>query len=574
MTAPLTYLKVLFLFSASTLLIACHSSSSNDSPTPEINTFHIYTSGQKFYSFNEQNENAGISTKRGEFDEGANKFLELNTDEDKQGFEYAIYVLKNSIYLFNYNKDANGETIKLADISSNQTICGLIPHKTASAASFSDKAKSNRSTLDLPIVTIEYQQDDKSCDPEFNRRDTLTFNSVIKDSNKTSEIKKTQGKAENVLGGLIINYNANATLLTNNDIETYDETGFLGQDLSGNELVFNYTSKSNTSQWETSYYTSTGIQTIHQASSNHVVVRNDEKVYVLNTAELFDINKENDSIPVQDKLDRLFSKETEIFDSNYPITFNQNQNEDTFLLKHDNSLFYYSSPKFTKIPANETLAAQNATKIEFDLTRNNTALVIQETNNIQTLLAISTASGQSTTIISANKIEFNIIDDEFYVNTLESQAGAGWQAHLFKRLNSTYTSKSYTDSRFIFASDLRSKNNTIYLLSSDNESSEAILIKPSLYLFDPAQANGRGKGQASDKTFVDFSFGEFNTDISNIISSRIVNDIYGVIKLNGINGDSGVGQSVEELYYFNPSQSVANPSISEQSLKLMLRKVL
>jgi hypothetical protein len=574
MTAPLNYLKVIILLIANTLIIACHSDGSNNAETPEINTFNIYTHEQIIYSFDEVNS---VSTKRGQFDSGENQFFELNTDESKQGYEYAVYVFENSIFLLNYDKATNVEITKLTEISSSQIICRIIPHKTSSKASFQDNSSSNRSTLNLPIITIEYQKTDQSCDPELNSRDTLDFNSIIDNSSDISGIIKTSGKSENVLGGLITNYAASSAVA---DIESNSQnnSGFLGQDLAGNKIAFNYTSKSVNDLWETSFYPTTGAQVIHQASNEHVVVQNDNELFVLNSEGLFTINKESSSIPVQDQIDSLFrfSSSSLTLDNSSSISFNQRQNKNTFLIKHENTLHYYQAPKFTQIPSNETQSAQNATKVEFDLTSDNTALVIQEANNIQTLLAISTVSGQSTTILSATKIEFYIIGSEIYANTLELKAGAGWQAHWFKRINTVYTPQTYNNSRFIFAKDLRSKRNSIYLLSSDSGLSEEQMNKPSLYLFDSSQNNGRKKGLTSSNTSVDFSFGQLNTDVLDISSSIIINDLYGKIILRGINqdSDSGAGRSVEEHYYFDPSQSIANPTIKEQSLLLMIRKML
>lgn len=571
MTAPLTYLKVFFLLSASILLIACHSSSSNNSPTPDINTLHIYTSGQTIYSFN---EDTGISTKRGQFDSGDNKFLELNTDEEKQGYEYAVYVFENVIYLLNYDKASNAQTITLAKINSNQKICGLIPHKTSSKASFNDGTASNRSTLDLASLTIEYQKNNQDCNRELNVRDTLDFNAVVKDPGNITGVLRTLGRSENVLGSLVIDYSAPIKRLEN-AVQLHDQTGFLGQDIDGNKIVFNYTTDAKSDQWETGFYPSSGVQTIHQVSNNQVVVRKDDLVYILSTKELFKINNEsNSTTPIQEKLDKLFdidSLKGHNLDTNYPISFNQHQNINSFLLKYDNSLFYYSPDKFTQIPINETQSAQNAIKTKFDLTRDNTVLVIQEANNLQTLLAISTLSGQSETIISASKIEFYIIENEFYVNTYESQSGSGWQAHWFKKSNNTYTARTYDYGRFIFANDLREKRNSIFLLSSNDTSSGARLNKPSLYIFDKNEINGRKKGRNKDNAIVDFSFGSLNTNVSDVVSSFITNDIYGRITLKGINEDTGAGQSVEEYYYFNPTQSV---SMNDDHLLLMSRKAL
>lgn len=570
MTALLTYLRILPLIFSGFLLIACHSSSSDPVSIPDINTFHIYTKVQTIYSFNEE---TGISTKRGEFDSGEQQFIELNLDEEKQGFEYAVYVYENSIYLLDYDKAKNAKTTKLATIASDRVVCRLIPQTGSSKFAFSDRSKSNRSELNLPIVFIEYQQPGYDCDPETNLRDELNFSSAVADPQKLTDIKKTLGNTEKVLGSIVVDYSSAAKEVENN-LSRYDETGFLGHDLHGNRLVFNYSSNQETNQWEMSFYSSTGIQTIHQASSNHVLVQQDDDVYVVNAKALLNINKDVASTPVQEKIDILFEMPTYNFDSSFALEFNKSQNKDSFLVKHNNTLYFYSSPNFVQIPTNETIASQSATKLKFDLTSDNTALVIQESNNIQTLIAISASTGQSTTIISASKIDFTILGNEFFVNTFETESSSGWQAHWFTRINNSYIKKTYEQSRFIFSEDLREANNALYLLSSDDYSSNQVLKAPNLFIFDKTQTNGRKKGKTSANSYVDFNLGKLSTDVSDILSSKTINDIYATILLRGVNGDSGLGQAVEERYYFNPSQEKADPSFSEQSLTLMTRTAL
>lgn len=581
MTAPLTYLKALFLFSASILLIACHSSSSNKAPIPDINTFHIFTEGQSFYSFNEE---TGLSTKRGEFDAGDNKFLELNLDDNKQGYEYAVYVFENTIYLFNYDKAVNGETIKLAELSEDETICGLVARKTASNTSYTDKIISNRSAIDLPIISIEYLNPDLSntCNISENRRDDLNFASVIEYSWQTSKIIKSSGKSEDVDGALVIDFSATGSSAIINTNNKKGSTGFLGLDFYSEKLVFKYsivTKKIDSFEtlnddWNKEFNATPDIKVIRQVSSNHTLVQNDKDIFILDTPNLFQINKADSYIPIQNQIDALFSEPTKTFQTNTPIYSNNRQNTNTFVIKHENSLYYFESEKFIRIPSNETQSSQNAAKLKFDLTEDNTVVVIQEANDIQTLLAISTKSGQSTTILSASKIELYILENELYVNTLEFEAGSGWQAHWFKKLNGQYTPKTYQNSRFIFANNHNEKRNSIYLLSSNDAISSSSMIKPSLYKFDSSQLNGRKKGKDENNSIVDFSFGQLNTNVSDIIYSEVVNDIYGRIVLTGTNEDTGVGRAVEEQYYFDPSETQVAPSINEQSLLFMSRKTL
>lgn len=570
MTAPLPFFKIPLLLLACSFIIACHSDGNKKKETPEINTFNIFTFENSIYSFNEE---TGSSTKRGEFDEGEAQFIELNTDEDKQGYEFAVYVLDNKIFLLNYDKSAERRTIELLEIDPSQTICGLISQKTASVQSFLDDTASNRSELDLPIISIEYQQSGLDCDSNTNSRDMLDFSSVIEDPENTRDIIRSSGQSAHILGGLIIDYTSVSSVTQN---AVAGSSGFLGQDLSGNRLVFNYKIKDVEDQWSSSFMPSTGSQFIKQVSNDQVLVQNDEELYVLNTKTLFEVNKsDNNSTPIQEQIDAMFDMPLISLSNATAISTNERTNTQSFVVKHENTLYLYLSDleKLTQIPSNETPASQNADKIAFDLLPNDTVLLLQEANNVQTLVAISPDSGASTTILTASKVEFYIIDDKFYVNTLELEAGAGWQAHRFVQLNNNFTFKTYDNSRFIFTTNLQEERDDLYLLSSDEAPAE-VMIKPSLYKFDSGETNGRRKGKDKNKNTVDFSYGSLNTNVSDVHASIVVNDEYGRITLQGINEDTGVGRAVIEQYYFDPSQEEAASDLDEQSLRLMSRFML
>jgi hypothetical protein len=571
MTAPLTLLRTLLVCLATALLIACESDSSNTADIPEINSFHIYTADQTIYSFNEETR---ISNKRGEFDSGDNQFVELDTDESKPGFDYAVYAFEKGIFLLDYDKSQNGKITKLTQYATDKLICGIIPTKTASRQSFTDGKASNRSTLDLPVLTIELAEDNLNCDPLFNLRDELDFSEIIDSDTSTSKIRKTAGSAQSVLGGLVINYasGGSAIVNTDQDLSKKGSIGFMGYDLNGSQLIFNYSVDGVKDSWSTAMFSDPGIiPFIQQVSNQHLLVQNNTDLFVVNAATLFEINAETSDIPVQSRIDKLFEvriNKDPLSDTS-SVTSNRSQNPDTFLVKHNNTLLFYKDGNFAEIPTNQI---QNETKIDFDLTSDNKALVIQENpDSSQTLLFISTISGESTTLLTAEKIELQVIENEFYINTLELEAGAGWQAHWFK---TPTTVSTYENSRFIFAQDMREISNTLLLLSSDDALSSEQMIKPGLYKFDKTQRNGRKKGVDENKTQVDFSFGKLNTDVENIELSTIINDKYGKIIITGINDDTGVGRAAREQYYFDPSQELSSQDPEKQSLRLMNRELL
>ncbi len=569
MIAPLTFLRTFIVCLATALLIGCDSGGSSKKTTPEINSFNIYTADQIIYSYNEDTR---LSTKRGEFDAGDQQFVELNTDEQKQGFEYAVYAYNNGIYLLDYDKDNNAKVHKLTQYASSKVICRIVPAKKTSRAAYVDGKASNRSTLDDTYVTIEIQATGESCDPAYNLRDKLDFYPLIDDDTNTRDTLKTAGASEMVLGGVVTNYSSGGSSLVFNDDENKQRgsTGFIGYDLTGNKIVFNYRVDENKDKWSTGLVSVPGLVPFSkQVSSTQVLVQNAEDLYVLNADNMFTINTAETDVPVQAKIDNLFSAVFETLPDTTTVETNRSQNDNTFLIKQNNSLYYFEGESFTAIPVNQI---QDETKLDFDLTSNNLALVVQENpDSSQTLIAISTDSGEASTILTAEKVELQVIGSEFYINTLNLESNSGWQAHWFKTQNSPVT---YSQSRFVFAEDLRSTTNTLLLLSSDEASVNDMLIKPALYIFDKTQASGRKKGLNKDKERVDFSLGKLNTDVATIQASVIINDKFGRILLTGVYDDGDAGRAVEEHYFFDPTKSTSSQNLEKQSLKLMARKVL
>ena len=573
MTAPLTILRTFFVCAATTLLIACDSGGSSSSEVPEINSFNIYATNQTIFSFNEETR---ISTKRAEFDDGENQFVELDTDEDKQGYDYAIYAFEMGLYLLDYDKANRGKITKLTQYAENKKICNMIPFKTASRDGFKDGRHSNRSTQDLPIITIELTETADNCELSKIQRDKLDFSQIIDDDAFKNEIKLTAGTTESALGGLVIDYASAGDINSKTDIAITEigNVGILGSNKNGTQLSFNYRVEKDNDSW--SYLLESEEDTtpfIKQSSTNHVVVQNQKEVYVLNADDLFTINSEDSGNPVQSRINDLFKTPVKNdLAQNSAIETNRSQYSDTFLIRQENSLFFFEDGNFREIPNNPI---QNGTIIDFDLTNDDLALVILEnTDNTQTLLVISTLSGESTTLLTAEQIELHVIDNEFYINTLELIAGSGWEAHWF-RTPTSFT--SYSNSRFLFAKDMSEMHSTILILSSDTEMPVADMINPAIYVFDKSRSNGRKTGVekvGNDTIQVDFSYGMINTNVSEIEHISIINDKYGKLVLTGINEESGAGRIVREQYYFDPSEIYSSQDPEDQSLRLMNREAL
>ena len=572
MTAPLTLLRTFFVCAATTLLIACDSGGSSSSEIPEINSFKIYTANQTIYSFNESTR---ISTRRADFDSGDNQFIELDTDESKPGYDYAVYAFENGIYLLDYDKANSGKITKLTQYAENKKICNIIANKTASSDGFKDGKHSNRSTLDLPIITLEIVEESEDCSPLIAARDKLDFSKINESNAFNNPITKTAGSSDAVLGGLVIDYGSGSSIISNEEVEITKKgnVGFLGFNLPGSLLKFDYRVKDERDNWSANLVADPDTYPFSkQSSTDQVVVQNNESVYVLNADSLFTINSDASNIPIQSRIDALFQAPIYVLPEISTIETNRSQNTSTFLIRQHNNLYYFENGNFKPIPNNPI---QNGTIVDFDLTKNNQALVVLENpDTSHTLLVISTQSGESTTLLTADKVELQVIDNEFYINTLVLEPGSGWQAHWF-RTPTSFT--SYNDSRFLFANDKREMQNTLLILCSDSGLPAADMINPAIYIFDKSRSNGRKPGIekiGNTNVQVDFSYGQLNTDVSEIELISIINDRYGRLIITGINKETGAGQAVREHYYFDPSESLSSQDPDEQSLRLMHREIL
>jgi len=574
MRPSLPTLRLLLGSLATLCLVAC---TAENSPTPasdEINTLNIYFDNNQIYSFN---DDTGISTQHASYDElipEADKaeyvnVIELNTDDDKQGFELAAYIYKNSLYILDYDKDKGAKRTELASVDGK--ICGIFPQLMPSSAAYDDQISSNRSTMHQASIVIAIKRDESEsmCTTKEDNFDLVDFSNLLDDDtrNDSSEnVIRTAIKAESFLGALVTDFTSSR--------ETPRVFGFLGYSIEDQKVAFSHNRNESVQTWSTPLTYTDTPPTAWTASKNHTLVQQDEKLFVINTTNLFAADETTDSTngPIQNRIDDLFSEHTHLLDSSSEISINPTQNTNSFIINSDNALQLFANGEFSPIPTNEETPKKADLKSTVDLTSDGSVVVIRDIEaEKQSLSTISTASHQQTTqLIEAKKIELSIQDSEFFVNTLNLNGEPGWQAHWFRKVNDNYVHTSYPNSRLIFINDAREKNDTILILASESAIAEDPLNTPSIYKFNKNEDNGRQKAKNSGNQLVDFALGDLSINVSSIAQSKIVNDIYGMLEFESIETEDGV-EAQTELYFFNPSQET--PNIDDQSLKLILRKL-
>jgi len=576
MRASLPTLRLLLGSLTFLFLVACTSDDNNESQSDDINTFNFFVNDNFVYSFNsESGEFASLITN---FDISAdqdNQRVFLDTDEDKQGYEYLAYVDNSAIYLLDYNRENNGNITRIKTVTG--TICGISPQLIASEAAFNAEltGRNNTHASSITIATAN----GASCNSASNFLDSLDFSELIDDDTLTNEAKLTSLSSALFYGDNIISFSSSPTLNTSTQ-RTVGISGFLGYDLEAEQIQFSYTNTDEIDRsWRSQKNNDTPfIPTLVQSSKSHAIIQIDENLFVIRIDTLFNINENKDSpSSTQASIDALFETATKTFDSSTPIKINNTMAADSFLLKSDDQIYIYQDSALTEFP---NLGLADAIEFDdnedFDLISPNTLIFVKEVNGKQLLSYSKPSMAGPSGFISADEVDFRIVDNELFVSTLNSQTNSGWEAHWFKdetQLADSETSTTYSNSHFIFADDTRQEEPTLLLLSSDTATNSSLL--PSrLYKFDKTEANGRLRVSENNQD-VEFNYGQFGRVIddivedefviNDIIKAEIINDIYGKLKLKGSRNNALLA---DEHFFFNPSQTSLEPE--DATLKLIL----
>jgi len=572
MRALLPKLRLLLGSLTTLFLVSCTVSDAVTPPPEGINTLNIFFDNNKIYSVN---ADTGIAIERASFDStteaqtltnniflpqqtfsNGGMALSLNTDEGKQGFEYVAYLDQGSLYLLDY---VTASRTFITNISG--PICGIAPRFKASKFAFTDLRKSNRSLVNLPSIVVAYPNG-TDCSQENNFLDLVDFSTLIDSDTGNDQATRQSFDKALFYGARIIDYTSGT--VNTDGIVANAKTGFLGYSTDSGILQFEYQDNDTFDSWQTLLPYFNSLPSIWQISNSLTLVQVDDKIYIIPIKTLFDINNSNeDSTAIQSRIDALFSAPSKILPNSNTVTISETPNLNSLLIKQGNTLLYYDNGVFSDISVGiET----NVIDVKFALISDSKAVVLKEFSGSSVLILIDTQTGSAITLIpSAEKIEFEIKDNELYVNIYKQASSGDWQAQFYD-LNSIKT--TYENSRFLFFSDGRHESNTIYLLSSDlveqADFSQKKLL--SIYDFNPSEIDGRRKVRLNNSN-LGFSFGTLQINVNSTLSSTIINDIYGYIKFDGATTNNNVSSNVINSYLFVPSQQEDNSV--KQNLKLI-----
>jgi|GEM_PF-3856452 len=539
-------------------------SSSSSSSSSDLNTVNLYFTDNEIRSFNPY---TGQSTIRTKYDEGKQTLITLNTDNDKQGYEFVIYTKNKEI---NNSKDEknkiysmDSETLKESPLADFDGEVCIFPNAVPDQTAFEGSTKGERILVDQTSIFV-IPSTNGECD-----KDTTTITNV--DFTDKNQIDISQISAAHFWGDTLLD-DTYTPPDTNNDEDSNDpgRYGFLGYNNSSQQLNF-YDHENNT-LWETPLPFVNSLPTIQQATQTEVLVQVDGILYLKNIAKLFDLAIiDSDPIPAESRVAAEFNLLTHTLTETNIDNLQVAGNGSTFALVDDGEVWFYDEE--LKEFGSLTSKNNSVLAVKIKMTDDGTLLVHRTFANSESLARIDTISGAEETIVDANignKISFHTQDNNIYINIFSQ---TGWQADW---INAHSSRESFNNSLFTFSKNSRSANaeTEIFLISSDEESSsDGYLTKPNLYAFDPAnRVTGRKQNKDGNNSNKDFIFGEFSVDVKAISNSEIINDVYGRLELNVVREIiEGIDSDVTDTYFFNPSEtdSLEDVDTSNKALQLI-----
>lgn len=561
MRSSLYTLRLLLGLLTFTLLVACADSGKAPSPAPkeQIDTQHLYLDNNKIYSFN---ASTGTSRERGSYSNNIMAFS-LNTNEDKQGYEYLAYVNDNDVFIMNY---VSTNITQIANPAN--TICGIFPSYAASQLSFEDRLK-QRILIHQPVVIIAIANG-LACDNSTNSLYRATFDPDGVDGISITTINSALANLApetHQFGVNVLDFTYSGTEIENGKtVNVKGRSGFLGYDQAGDQVqLYN---QNNVLLWAAQLPEDDSNTNLRALGSDIILIQSNDKLFIRKPNNLFEaanLGETNTDIPLNNTLETLFNIESFLLTSNDNPIKTAN-NDLAFYFKDGNSIHYFNGQNI--IHDIYTVDESSESLTRFDITNTNIlilhkAIIEAGTGRQVEILSlidpeIGTVS-ELTEFDDAKKIEFHVASNDLYVNTLNANGQTGWQAHRYEVTVDGINKTSYDNSMFVIVNDTRSQDATILLLSS-NETSLQPMQKPALYAFNPNKVKGRG-----------LKYGQLNSDVSlahvGSHESEVINDIYGRLMIDA----SFEAVETTETYFFNPTQ--ANSKESSFSLQLIKREV-
>jgi len=576
------------------LLVACASDESSPKKSDELDTQHLYINDSKIYSFepNEGNSKTGKSFKHAVFNPGTIP-LRLNTNEDKQGFEFIVFIDDNEVRILDYIEMRN---FSLSTFSGQA--CNLYPRIVASDKAFVTGSKFVHHDSSVIVGLISSSENCEDIEKGSTHERLILLDFKIKDNrvkfeidqvseSEIATITKTELMPSSVAtknklfnGDLLIQYG---------DVDS-KSFGFLGTSTPSNDIVFY--NEDYEVEWSYDPGPNIDVIKVKQFSRTEALVSIDTEMYRLSINDIFTATQlsEDPLTSSLSKINTLFDQPTydlPVFETE-PAIYEIIENSLSFAVQIGNSVFSDTDNDLTHVnnPSDEAsivrvtpyLMSNSAIIIHTKQQNTDQVSIVEKDSDSE--ITLDTGNKKITMVrVAGNKVYVNLFDPDYPSDLSKAEARLYDAETNIDRLDPTI----YKHSQFVSLPDARRTTPNIMLLSADISTSDSGVqstSNPSLYAFDSNEINGRKQARSTEKgnkVLIDFSYGNFPhaiylDSINESDPEKIDENVFGGSIIDDIHGDLLIESSINnervaEKYFFNPGQE--DPDANKFTLRRM-----
>jgi hypothetical protein len=478
------------------LLSACSRDLDEPKKVPEINSLNIFFEELESEGLRDgvvwsidYDEGDGLPKERDFYSPGENMAIALNTDAEKQGFEYAVYAQNNDqsnqVRLLDYDKEFNGRIQVLQNFQA--TICGVRRSIISNPDAFDEDSDFYLSRLDESAVIVSLN--DSVCDENTNEHYRIKFSRDKSENNKIVVDERRFVNSAEAYGTHFFDPLFQQTPDNKDEDEQIIPPGeglWIGFYITGNTLRLR--TDEGFLLAEASFPTAS-IPHFTVVGNELIVIQAGLEIYVIKQSELTRVAASDDSSESGLSAQALFAKLVQ--SSNFtlsqeaenPASIEHNLRD--FIIDDAASLMLYRDNQFKLI---EDLA--DIEGYQFGISSEGLCYIVSDfsTHKSLTTRFNPDVADSSTLIANATDIDFRVIGEDVFVNSINSEHFSGWRTTKVDRKNSA---EFVDNAAFLFTYDSDEKKDKAYILYSESPSTET-LINPGVYVYDSDADNGLG----------------------------------------------------------------------------------
>ena len=473
-------------------LAACTSSDDATVSQVEINTLNIFfeelaAPGGNVIGVYSYNPDTDQSVERARHRIGDNQAFEMDTDRDKQGYEYLAFVNsddedsnKDAVYLLDYDKGRKGLVRKLYSFDS--TVCGIYPSYRNDEAVIIEGNRANSTLVSMKAMEVRTSAAANiACDENTDLVFELSFDFDIEDTSQETTLRQESlFRRETILD------------YTHFEDGVRGKTYYIADDNAGTAYLLD---EERNLVWSTEIPGGANKLNVIDAGNDLLIMQAGTRLYWRSTEAVINANEVDSNganLTIQERVFGLLYRQLLGSDELNPAYFDlQTQG---VLVQDGQSLLSYDGSVFENVVSLDPSTISN----EFVIVSSREILIAQtyatHSNLIRAFKSDTTWSLTSQPLNgqSADSLQLFLSDEGVHINTLNLGGGTqGVEAHFSDNLTAGFT--TYPEAFFARSStiELGLEPAPLYLVNSDTTGANASLIDPRVYIFDQNQSDGK-----------------------------------------------------------------------------------